>query len=190
MNEVIVEPLSVERMNNYLRFFDTKAFIDNPRWAGCYCYFPLHDPRQTNWQQRTGSENRAAVCGCIEAGRAQGFLAYRGADVVGWCSAGPRSLYPMLEDEPGPEPQSMGIVFCFVVAPEFRGEGIAATLLAAACEGLRAQGLTVVQGRPAREASGPAANHLGPLSMYLSAGFRIVREDSDGNVYVQKDLVR
>jgi len=39
-----VRPLSQDLFGDYLRFFDDKAFTDNPRWAFCYCYFPYHDP--------------------------------------------------------------------------------------------------------------------------------------------------
>jgi len=96
-----VKPLAVERLDEYLRFFDKNAFTDNPRWADCYCYFPYHDPAKTHWPERSG-------------------------EAVGWCNAAPRRLFPML--------------------------------------------------------------HLGPLAMYLAAGFSIVREDDAGNVYVRKHL--
>jgi GNAT superfamily N-acetyltransferase len=186
--KITIESLNTDRMTDYLRFFDDKAFTDNPRWAGCYCYFPLHDPTQTQWQTRTGAENRAAVCECIEQRRAPGYLAYHDGDVIGWCSAGPWSRYPMLRDDSPANVESMGAIFCFVVAPEYRRLGVAAALLGAACDGLRAQGLKSVRARPPKDAVGPAANHLGPLSMYLRAGFRVVREDTEGNVYVHKDL--
>jgi hypothetical protein len=39
-----------------------------------------------------------------------------------------------------------------------------------------------------KEAKSAAANHYGPLSLYLSAGFSVVREDEDGTVLVRKSL--
>ncbi len=92
-----VRPLTEERLGDYLRFFDEKAFTDNPRWAFCYCYFPYHDPDKIDWQRRTGPENRTAISACVRDGTAQGYLAYAGNEVVGWCNAAPRRLYPMLE---------------------------------------------------------------------------------------------
>jgi len=183
-----VKPLAVERMDAYLQFFDEKAFTDNPRWAGCYCYFPYHDPAKTHWPERSGEENRAAICTSIRAGTAMGYLAYVGAEVVGWCNAAPRRLYPMLQDEPAPDGAHTGTIFCFIVAPAFRGRRVASALLDAACAGLAEQGLRIAEARPVKQASTAAANHLGPLAMYLAAGFAIVREDNEGNVYVRKRL--
>jgi GNAT superfamily N-acetyltransferase len=180
-------PLTAERLADYLRFFDTRAFADNPRWSGCYCYFPLHDPARTEWGRRTAPENRAAVTACIEAGSARGVLAYEGGDVVGWCNAGPWSQFPMLRDTPEPESDRLGVIFCFVVAPELRGRGVASGLLAAACDMLRTQGLQAARAKPVKSATGAAANHLGPLALYLKAGFRVVREDGD-DVFVEKSL--
>ena len=183
-----VRPLTPARLDDYLTFFDAKAFPDNPRWAFCYCYFPYHDPEKIEWQKRTGPENRAAITHCVHAGTAQGYLAYQGDEVVGWCNAAPRPLYPMLDDSPEPNPETIGSIFCFIVAPTHRGQGIAKALLSAACEGLRAQGMRIAEAKPVKDAKSAAANHFGPLSMYLAAGFAVVREDDEGNVFVQKAL--
>ena len=188
MNPIEVKPLTPGRMDEYLRFFDKSAFTDNPRWAGCYCYFPYHDPARTHWPERSSEENRAAICACIRAGTAMGYLAYLGGDVVGWCNAAPRRLFPMLQDEPAPDGAQTGTIFCFIVAPEFRSKGVAGALLDAACRGLAEQGLRVAEARPVKKASTAAANHLGPLAMYTAAGVSIVREDDEGNVYVRKRL--
>ena len=183
-----VKPLTVGRMDAYLRFFDQNAFTDNPRWAGCYCYFPYHDPAKTHWPERSAEDNRAAICTSIRAGTAMGYLAYVDRDVVGWCNAAPRRLYPMLQDEPAPDSQHTGTIFCFIVAPAMRGRRVASALLDAACAGLAAQRLRFAEARPVKHATTAAANHLGPLAMYLAAGFSIVREDDEGNVYVRKRL--
>jgi len=188
LGPIEVKPLAVERLDEYLQFFDQKAFTDNPRWAGCYCYFPYHDPAKTHWPERSGEENRAAICTSIRAGAAMGYLAYVGAEVVGWCNAAPRRLYPMLQDEPAPDGAHTGTIFCFIVAPAFRGRRVASALLDAACACLAEQGLRIAEARPVKQASTAAANHLGPLAMYLAAGFAIVREDNEGNVYVRKRL--
>ncbi len=187
MSTIEYVPLSPQRLDDYLRFFETRAFTDNPRWSSCFCYFPLHDPARTEWNQRSGPENRAAVTACIQAGSARGVLAYETGEVVGWCNAGPWSQFPMLQDTPVPDAERIGVIFCFVVAPEWRGRGVAAGLLTAACDELRAQGQQIARAKPVKSAAGPAANHLGPLALYLKAGFRVVREDGD-EVFVEKAL--
>jgi uncharacterized protein YndB with AHSA1/START domain/ribosomal protein S18 acetylase RimI-like enzyme len=181
-------PLTPERLPAYLEFFDRRAFADNPKWAGCYCYFPLHDPARTNWPQRTSDENRWAVTACVHGGTARGILAYVDGRVVGWCNAGPWSQFPMLRNFPQREAESLGAILCFVVDPRFRGQGIARSLLDAACDELRAAGLKAVQAKPARRAEGAAANHFGPLSMYLAAGFSVVADMPNGDVIVRKEL--
>lgn len=186
--EIQVRPLTPHLLDDYLNFFDTRAFADNPRWAGCYCYFPLHDRNEQEWNSRSAAANRTAVSACIRDGRAQGYLAYAGADVIGWCSAAPQPVYPLLRKLGEPDESKVGAVVCFVIAPEFRRRGVAATLLEAACGGLRAQGMTIVQAIPRKVARNAAENHYGPLAMYLAAGFSVVREDSDGNVLVRKTL--
>jgi GNAT superfamily N-acetyltransferase len=188
MTDITCAPLTGDRLGDYLAFFDTRAFADNPRWAGCYCYFPVHDPRQVEWEKRTAAENRADVAASIRAGTTSGVLAYRNGEVVGWCHAGPWLMYPTLRDPPEPDGATLGVVFCFVVAPDARGQGVATALLAAACDGLRARGMKEVQAKPRRDAKGAAANYYGPLSMYLAAGFRIVRETAEGDVFVRKAL--
>jgi len=188
MNGIEIFPLTADRSRDYLDFFDRKAFPDNPRWSGCYCFFPLHDPERISWMERTAAQNRNDVRARIAEGRAGGYLAYRDAEVIGWCSAGPWSLYPMLRDEPLEDAERTAVVFCFVVAPEHRGEGVATVLLEAACEDLHRRGFRVLRARPLRNAEGAAANHLGPLAMYRKAGFRELREDPDGIVHVEKRL--
>ena len=182
-------PLNPERRGDYLDFFDARAFTDNPRWASCYCFFPLHDPSRTDWKARSAAENRADVADCIAQGSTRGVLAYHDGEVVGWCNAGPWSLYPMLRDTPEADFATLGVIFCFIVAPGWRRRKVATGLLQAACETLHAAGMTAVQARPLRSSTDAAANHLGPLAMYLAAGFSIVREGDYGDVVVRKALV-
>ena len=82
---------------------------------------------------------------------------------------------------------SVGSIVCFVVAQPFRGQGIARRLLEAACEGFRARGMEVAEGYPRKEAVGEAANHTGPLALFLQAGFEIYHQD-EGTVVVRKRL--
>ena len=67
-------------------------------------------------------------------------------------------------------------------------ELLADFLLEAACEGLRRQGLRIAEANPRTAAASAAENHLGPLALYLSAGFTVHREDDDGSVYVRRAL--
>jgi len=184
-----VQPLAPQRLADFLGFFDGDAFADNPRWASCYCQYLHVDHRQVDWEQRTAGDNRAAACGRIAGAQMQGFLAYCSGRVVGWCNAAPRSTLAAYADEPDPDDERIGQIGCFVVAKAQRRSGVATALLQAALAGFRAQGLRIAQGMPQRQATSDAQQHLGPLPLFIAAGFRVHREHDDGTIIVRRDLV-
>lgn len=187
-------PLTIRRLSpglrdDFLGFFEGPAFADNPKWNSCFCQFLHVDHSIVTWSERTAEENRASACERIDCGRMQGLLAYRDGLVVGWCNAAPRLLLDAYADEPIPEAGHVGQIACFVVAREQRRSGVARELLEQACAMLRDQGLRVAEANPSRDAATDAANHYGPLALYLSAGFRVVRERDDGLVVVRRPLL-
>jgi GNAT superfamily N-acetyltransferase len=181
--------LGPELLGAYLDFFDRRAFPDNADWSGCYCNFLHADCSARRWEAWTAEENRSAVVARIQAGRMPGLLAFAGDVPVGWCGAGPMTGFRALADEPREDRDRLGYVTCFVVAPDWRRRGVARTLLRAACDAFRADGLTIAEANPRPRAESDADNHYGPLGLYLSEGFEIWREDpSDGSVFVRKAL--
>ena len=185
---VQVRPLTPERLNDFLTFFDGTAFSDNPKWASCYCQCYYEDHSVIKWSERTAQQNRAFACERIQRGVMHGYLAYSQGLPVGWCNAAPRHLLHALDDEPAPDAETVGAIVCFLVEPSFRGQGIAGHLLEAACEGLRRQGMRIAEANPRSHATSAAEDHFGPLSLYLSNGFAVHRHDDDGSVYVRRAL--
>ncbi len=181
-----IQPLTPGGSADYLTFFDDVAFAGNPAWANCYCYFPHADHAAKRWNVNDGTMNRAAAAEMISEGTMKGFLAYVDGQAVAWCNANVLSRYTMF-DEDERDPETVGTIACFVVAESQRRKGIASALLAAACRGFKDAGITVVEAYPRPEAESAAENHLGPLSMYLAAGFEVVGEDGS-SVRVQKRL--
>jgi ribosomal protein S18 acetylase RimI-like enzyme len=186
---VEIHPLAPERLADFLAFFDGEAFSDNPAWSSCYCQCFYEDHSKVHWPGRTAAENRECAVQRIAQGRMQGLLAYREGKVVGWCNAAPRKLLHALDDEPVADPERVGTILCFLVAPSARGRGVATALLGAACQQLREQGLATAEANPRPDAKGAAENHFGTLRMYLAAGFTVRRTDADGSVWVAKDLL-
>ncbi len=183
--DYVIRELTPELLTDYLTYFDTTAFADNPKWASCYCYFP-HAPHSTeNWHDRTGEQNRTEVSGLIHESKMHGYLAYHDDKPVGWCNAGPRVNATILDDEPGS--QWVGAIVCFVVAKSHRGKGVARRLLEAACEGFQRQGFEIAEGYPRPDANDDATSHFGPMSLFLSAGFEPFKEEG-GSVIVRKVL--
>ena len=183
-----IEAISTDNLEDFLRFFDGQAFSDNPDWSSCYCQCYYENHREIVWQEQTAGRNRFMACQRIGNGTMRGFLAFAGNEAVGWCNAAPRHLLHALDDVPTPDADKLGAIVCFIVAPDHRGKGVARRLLEAACEGLAKEGLEVVEAMPRREARSEAENYVGPLGMYLSAGFTIHREDEDGTIYVRRVL--
>jgi len=185
-----IRPLTPASAADYFAFFDGDAFADNPRWASCYCHFLWAPTEVKPWNRWTGEENRAAVATLVAERELQGYLAYAGSKPVGWCNATPKVKIPALREERDPAAAAVGYVACFVVAKPHRHLGVARQLLAAACDGFARDGLTAVEAYARRGETDEAANHTGPLPLYLSAGFAIVREEGDGGAIVRKSLAR
>jgi GNAT superfamily N-acetyltransferase len=185
-----VRPLTPERLADFLAFFDRDAFQDNPTWASCYCYAYHFVGSGQEWNARTAAENRAAKSALIERGEAQGYLAYADGKPVGWCHAAPRGALAGLDATPeaGPEDgERVGAIVCFVIAAPYRRQGIATRLLDAACDGLRAEGMTVAEAYPARQPDTDARAYHGPLAMYLAAGFT-AHHEGEQTIAVRKSL--
>lgn len=146
-----VVDLTPDRVDQYLQFFDKDAFTDFPDWSGCYCGF--YDTPGDNWDStaKAGPEHRAARSERIRSGQAHGLLALADGKVVGWCNAQARSSFrntrryaTVIENPTEP----IGSIMCFLVAPGYRGKGVGTTLLNAACEMFRREGLGVAEGYP------------------------------------------
>jgi ribosomal protein S18 acetylase RimI-like enzyme len=177
--EVEVRRLTAESRDDYLAYFDREAFADNPAWAACYCMAYCLDVSPDDFMGRGGDENRADRAAMIERGEASGVLAYAGGRVVGWCHAAPRTSLKLLDRTPefaAEEPDATGAIVCYVIAPSYRGQGLARKLLDCACEMLRERGLRWVHAYPPMSAAGAAGSYHGRMSMYVGAGFEQVRE--------------
>lgn len=176
--------------DEYLEYFDTDAFRDNPAWAGCYCLSYELDMEPLAFEDRTAAVNRAEKRERIVSGRAGGMLAYAGDRIAGWCNAQPREGLPLLNRTPEFEtvdPGRPGAIVCFSIAPQYRGQGLAVRLLEAACGALRERGCTSVESFPPRDPKSDAGAYHGSIKMYEAAGFERVRE-SKHHVMMRKAL--
>jgi ribosomal protein S18 acetylase RimI-like enzyme len=174
MDEILVKPLTADNAEDFLGFFDSDAFSDNPDWAGCYCCF-FHFATGV-WEKRCGADNRAYAKEAIQQGKMRGYIAYDGGKPVGWVSANDRDAYAHLGTYVTlPAGENILSVVCFTVSPRHRSRGIATRLLNEAV--WRALGrYEYVEAYPHKDASSAAHCYHGPLSMYTNAGFAIVYE--------------
>jgi ribosomal protein S18 acetylase RimI-like enzyme len=188
-DDVVIRPLRPAMRDDYLHYFDTEALADNPAWASCYCL--SYNVDYADWEDRSSAANRAEKASMIENGQATGVLAYSDNKVVGWCNASAWTSLPLLAKYPEfvPEdPDSAGGIVCFVIAPSYRGQGLAGKLLAGACDMLRERGLKWVYAYPPKASGTDAGSYHGKLPMYLAAGFEETGKGNQRYTVVRKAL--
>lgn len=120
----------------------------------------------------------------VNSGTVPGIMAYALGQPVGWCSIGPREVFPRLERSrilKRVDQKPVWSVVCFVVTKPFRRQGISTKLLRAAVKYAEEQGARIVEGYPVepKKASMPDlfAYH-GLASTFRKAGFVEVAQRS------------
>ncbi len=185
--EITICRLTPELLDDYLTFFDGPAFADNPDWATCYCFFPHFSGGEEEWLKRSAADNREAIIAAIIAGQVDGYLAYADGQVVGWVNAAPRERFGQLTGLPG-DGWATGATPCFTIDPEWRRRGVARQLLAAAMEGLRADGMVRLEACPETEPQDDAHRYRGTIEFYESAGYERVADLPGGVTLMEKEL--
>lgn len=181
-----VHPVTVDRIDDWLRLFGHEAFPDNPDWASCYCLSPhTGDDAERPWR-----DIRAEMIERLRAGATIGYLAYADGHVAGWVNASPRVTYRKYADvDPGgPDPVSVAGVSCFVVAPPYRRHGLSSALLDRVVADARARGISHVEGYPVdSDDRSDAAQFRGPRELFDDRGFHPV-ETNDHYTVVRREV--
>ena len=170
---VTVHPVTAERVEDWLRFFDRDGFAGNPDWASCYCLEP-HVPAPPEQPERAWREVRATVADRLRCSATYGYLAYVEGKSVGWVNASLRSEYGLfqLTDRAVPAPREVIGVSCFVIAPPYRRHGVASTLLDRVIADAPARGAAWIEGYPHNEPKPNDAHFRGARSMFDARGFQ------------------
>lgn len=178
-----IRTLTPDQVDDWLDFFDHRAFTDNPDWGGCYCRCFLFGPADGDDPDPWGTAcdaglNRRPMAEAIRAGEVDGLLARDGDTVVGWVHFGPTARFRSVRGALEPVGDGIASIVCFVVAASHRRQGVARALLREALEELRRRGFEQVDVRPRRE-DGVEAMDLfrGPRALYESEGFVLAGED-------------
>jgi GNAT superfamily N-acetyltransferase len=175
--DITVHPVTTDRVDDWLRFFDHDGFAGNPDWASCYCLTP-HVPATPDHPERAWRETRATVAERLRHGTTFGYLAYVDRRPAGWVNASRRSDYGLYRavDPHGPEPTSVIGVSCFVIAPPFRRHGVASALLDRVIADAPARGAAWIEAYPHNKPEDSDAGHFrGPRSMYDARGFEPIQ---------------
>lgn len=173
-----VLPLTSERWRDLEAIFNARGCSVA---RNCWCMYYRHSgsrgllPRGTTYAQA----NRAELKALVDAGEPPGLVAYRDKVPVGWVSLGPREQYNKLRRSPvmkAVDNQPVWSIICFVVPPEYRGQGVAHALLRGAIVYARKRGAKMLEAYPV-DKPGLSSNDsmwFGAKSMYDSAGFEEV----------------
>ena len=180
---IVVEPVTEERLDDWLSFFDHDGFVGNPAWAGCYCLEPHRVERGTPPEQvppQPWQESRAQMVDLLRSGQAFGYLAYVDGRPGGWVNASRRAACAMfrLGDTADPADDDVVSIACFVIAPPYRRHGLADALLRRAIDDASIRGVSWVEAYPPTELRiDDAWNFRGPRALFERHGFEVVGED-------------
>jgi len=191
-----IRKLTPDLAEDYAHFFDTTPHWDNAARdkLPCYCVTWRSDDAYTGNGDHfypTREERRARAIQFVKEGKLQGYLAYNGGKIVGWCNATAdcqsgvnhlRDYYPIEEYRADIKVKS---IFCFVIAPDMQREGVATRLVERVCIDAAAEGFDFIEAYPNVEYT--PLNHMGPLAMYEKCGFAKSAEQ-EGRVVVRKVL--
>ena len=210
MSNITIKPLTPELAGDYFDFFDNRAFTDHTEWSCCYCtYFHFDREREKEIGRivKEGVDLRTALRGAaaelIKAGTLHGYLAYDGDAAVGFVNANDKKAYGRFD---GNGARSLFVsesgggkikaIVCFIIAPEYRGRGVATAVLERICEDARQKGYSAVEGYPRIYHGHFDFPFNGPERLFERAGFVKADERSGadfneehGVIIMRKELV-
>lgn len=194
--KLTIRKLTPDLLEDYLRFFETDAHADNPDEDCCYCVCWCREDHTLPIDFSSPEKRRALAIDYVNRGSIQGYLAYIGDRVVGWCNANDKhSCLKSLsclrcgenlgEDDPDIRIKS---VFCFTISPEFRRNGVATALLERVCADATTEGFDLVEAYPPQEFISVFVDFMGPYKLYEKLGFSIYHMNDNGSCIVRKYL--
>ena len=169
-----IVPIDAGRRADFYRLHGDR---NDAGWCACAAWWV---PTWDGWADRAAAENHEVRDALFARGEHDGLLAYTDGEPVGWCQLGPRDRLAKLTSQLRLEPDpGAWAVTCFLVAPAWRGGGVAQALLAAAAARARHCGAARLEAFP-RRGEGLAADDLwnGPEPLFRAVGFVVARDDA------------
>lgn len=183
-----IHKLTPERLNDFLYFFENVAHTDNKKWDRCYCinYCAAHNNYLTAKKKFANPDVRKlAAIDYINKGLMQGYLAYADGNVIGWCNANDRNncmhcygwknhIANKTIDKKAKE--KVKSIFCFTVAPDLRGKGVATAMLEQVIADAKRDEYEYLEAYPNKEKADMYYSYVGPLKLYEKYGFELYTE--------------
>jgi GNAT superfamily N-acetyltransferase len=175
LGDVEIHPVSEDRIDDWLDFFDHDAMVGVPQNASCYCLEP-HEltPRGPQPEERHWIDRRAEMVDLLRRGVAFGYLAYVDGRPAGWVNAARRGDLSLFRRDDAADDGTVAVA-CFAIAPPYRGHGLARRLLDRVIADAPGRGADAVEAYPPTGDVTSGTNYRGGRRMYDAAGFTEVK---------------
>ena len=179
MKSITIKRLTYELNNDYLDFFDNRAFTDDNPNGPCYCTSPNQDEETIRKMVGEFKENgvketlRKYAAEMLDKSLIQGYLAYDGELAIGWCNSADIDSYAGFVPEFARKNtcgKTISIV-CFEIAPEYRRMGIASAFIEQVCSDARSNGYAAVEGYSIVSDKRNDYDYHGSMKLFSKAGF-------------------
>jgi len=175
-----IRKLTPDLAEDYAHFHDATPYRGPEGVIHCYCV----SWRSGGWSGADGEhwfptreERREKAIEFVKNGYIQGYLAYRGDEIVGWCNANAdcrecaeylRTYWPIEEVRADVRVKS---IFCFLIAPEMQRKGIATQLIERVCRDADDEGFDFVEACVEKKPRKGATDFMGSTALYEKCGF-------------------
>jgi len=192
-----IRKLTPDLADDYVNFFDVTPHDDNIDEHKCYCVCWCNDDYEgKDFSSRAKRRDYARQY--VRGDNIQGYLAYCGDRIVGWCNANTKadclkceSWRRSMGSIPTEDPASglkVKSIFCFTIAPEMKRRGIAKQLLERVCHDAAGDGFDFIEAYPNKEFTSDIVDFRGPVELYRKCGFLVYCE-AERKVVMRKRLV-
>ncbi len=180
----------------YVHFFDSTPHADNMDEHKCYCVWWCNDDSEGK-DFFSLEKRRDWTIRYIRGNNIQGYLAFCGDDIVGWCNANTKAdclkcyCWRRFMGSIPTEESSLSIkvksIFCFAIAPKMQRKGIAKRFVERVCKDAAQDGFDFVEAYPNKEFIDEAQDFMGPAELYRKSGFA-VHHETEQKLVMRKQL--
>lgn len=173
-----IKKLIPDLTKDFIDYLEGMIFTHAPEWKSCFCYFYQNNLSFEEWIKRTGEENKLASIQAIKDGQLTGFLIYQNGVCIGWLNVNEAKYYPRLQETIKPYllNKKIALSICFIIHPDYRGQGIARILLKHAIKYYQNLGFDGMLALPISSALEKDKRYRGTLNMYQENGYKVIEE--------------
>jgi GNAT superfamily N-acetyltransferase len=171
--KIAIKQLSNENKQDFYR-------VHNDQVCGGWCFCAAWwVPTWEGFGERTSADNRMLREELFDKQVYDGYIVYLDDVPQGWCQVGKRDQFSHLLNKFALEPDAeVWAITCMAIPERFQGLGLTHKILSLIIDDLRSRGVTRLQAYPKADQNLPKMEiWTGPLSLYLKAGFKVVKAD-------------